>query len=113
PAGSFIADDDLDAFAAALSEGQTGFRFDAAALAASEPLQALQHGLDSVDRAARGLTQMLAGEAPAVARPTSGHGLTAQVQQLCDMLGLVRDQRDEEAALRAFLERKIEAVLAA
>lgn len=113
PAGSFIADDDLDAFASALSAGQTGFRFDAAALAASAPLRALQEGLESVDRAARALAQMLAGEATEAAYLGSGPGLAPQVQQLFDMLSLLRDQRDEEAALRDLLERKMEAVLTA
>lgn len=113
PAGSFIADDDLDAFATALAGGQTGFRFDASALAASAPLQALQEGLESIDDGMQAVAQMLAGEAPNPAYLTSGAGFAPHLQQLSDMVGLLRDQRDEEAALRDFLERKIEAVLAA
>ena len=35
PAGAYIADDDLDAFATALAGGHTGFRFDPKALAAA------------------------------------------------------------------------------
>ncbi|HEV7276034.1 MAG TPA: methyl-accepting chemotaxis protein [Devosiaceae bacterium] len=113
PAGSFIADDDLDAFAAALATGQTGFRFDADALDGSAPLQALQEGLEAIDEGVRALAQILAGEAPEPAYLASGTGLAPQVQQLFDTLGLLRDQRDEEAAFRELLERKIEAVLAA
>ncbi len=47
PAGAFIADDDLDAFASALAGGQTSFRFDEKALQASPALRALGDGLES------------------------------------------------------------------
>lgn len=113
PAGSFIADDDLDAFASALAAGQTGFRFDAAALAASAPLRALQEGLESIDRGALALAQMLAGEVPDSGYLNANAGMAPQLRQLFDMLGLLRDQRDEEGALRDLLERKMQAVLAA
>ncbi|HTN40778.1 MAG TPA: hypothetical protein VLZ84_06470, partial [Asticcacaulis sp.] len=45
PAGSYIEDDDLDAFAAALASGQTGFRFEASAAAPHTALAALNGGL--------------------------------------------------------------------
>lgn len=113
PAGSFIADDDLDAFASALVAGQTGFRFDAAALAGSAPLRALQEGIESIDEGVRALAQMLAGEAPEAGYLASDTGLAPQLQQLFDMLALLRDQRDEESGLRELLERKVEGVLKA
>lgn len=113
PAGSFIADDDLDAFASALAAGQVGFRFDASALAASAPLRALQEGLESIDRGMQALVQMLAGKAPDGAYLNSNAGVAPLLRELFDMLKLLRDQRDEESALRELLERKMQAVLLA
>jgi methyl-accepting chemotaxis protein len=111
PAGHYIGDDDLDAFAVALAGGHTSFRFDAAALEHSHVLRTLQGSFETFDDGARALAQMLAGEDidPAYLRSNSGFG--PQVRELSDTLKALSDERDEAAAERDRLEAKMEAVL--
>lgn len=111
PAGHFIADDDLDAFASALENGQTGFRFERQAVQRSAALKALQSGLESFDRCARALTQMLAGEAIDPAYLDSDEGLAPQVRELHQTLYAILDERDHIAAERDRLAAKIHAVI--
>ena len=111
PAGHFIADDDLDAFAAALESGQTSFRFDARSLQKSEALRALQEGLISFDKGARAMAQMLAGELVDATFLKSNSGFAPQVRQLHDTLYAILEERDELAAERDRLEAKMQAVL--
>lgn len=111
PAGHFIADDDLDAFAAALAGGQTGFRFDPGAVEKSAALRQLQDGLESFDPGARALAMLLAGEVPDDSLLQCNSGFAPQVRQLSDMIGALADERDEEAEARELLERKMQAVL--
>jgi len=111
PAGHFIADDDFDAFTAALENGQTSFRFDKRALQKSEALRALQSGIESFDRGARAMAQMLAGELVDPAYLNSNHGLAPQVRELHDTLYAILEERDELAHQRDRLEAKMQAVL--
>jgi methyl-accepting chemotaxis protein len=111
PAGHFIADDDLDAFAAALESGQTSFRFDARSVESSEALRALQAGLESFDKGARAMAQMLAGELVDATYLRSGSGFAPQVRQLHDTLYAILEERDELAAERDMLDAKMKAVL--
>jgi methyl-accepting chemotaxis protein len=111
PAGHFIADDDLDAFAAALESGQTSFRFDARAVQKSEALRALQAGIESFDKGARAMAQMLAGELVDAAFLNSKAGFAPQVRQLHDTLYAILEERDELAQERDRLEAKMQAVL--
>jgi methyl-accepting chemotaxis protein len=111
PAGQFIADDDLDAFAGALAGGQTGFRFDPAALRQSPALRALQEGLESIDLGARALAQLLAGEEQDPGYLRANSGFAPQVRQLTDTVKALLDERDEAAAAREALELKMRAVL--
>lgn len=111
PAGHFIADDDLDAFAGALAGGQTSFRFDAKAAEKSVALRQLQDGLESFDLGAQALAKLLAGEDLDSAMLQSNSGFAPQVRQLNDMIGALADERDEEAEARELLERKMQAVL--
>lgn len=111
PAGHFIADDDLDAFAAALESGQTSFRFDARAVQRSEALRALQAGIESFDKGARAMAQMLAGELVDATFLKSNAGFAPQVRQLHDTLYAILEERDELAAERDRLEAKMQAVL--
>lgn len=113
PAGHFVADDDLDAFVGALAGGQTGFRFDAAALERSAALRQLQDGLECFDAGAQLLGRLLAGEEPEPALLQSNAGFAPQLRQLGDFIGALADERDEAAAARDLLERKMQAVLAA
>lgn len=111
PAGHFIADDDLDAFAEALAGGHTSFRFDPRAVEASTALRQLQEGLEGFDVGTRALAKLLAGEAPEPAVLQSNAGFAPQVRQLSDTIQALADQRDEEAEARELLERKMQAVL--
>jgi methyl-accepting chemotaxis protein len=113
PAGHYVTDDDLDAFATALSGGQTGFRFEQAALAASPALRALGNGLESLDAGVQALNQLVAGEKPAAALLRSNAGIGPQVRALSDLINALDNERDEHAEARAGLERKCEAVLGA
>jgi methyl-accepting chemotaxis protein len=113
PAGAFIADDDLDAFAAALAGGHTGFRFDERALTASPALRALGDGLEALDLGVAALNRLLEGEelTPEMLRANSG--ISPQVRDLADWLMALGEERDEHAEVRGGLERKMEAVLGA
>jgi methyl-accepting chemotaxis protein len=113
PAGAFIADDDLDAFASALAGGQTGFRFDEKALQASPALRALGDGLESLDLGVQALGRVAAGEALTPQMRQANSGISPQVRDLADLLNAVTEERDEHAEARDMLERKCEAVLGA
>ena len=110
-AGHFIADDDFDAFTAALESGQTSFRFDKRAVQKSEALRGLQAGIESFDRGARAMAQMLAGELVDPAYLNSNDGLAPQVRELHDTLYAIIEERDELAHERDRLEAKMQAVL--
>lgn len=111
PAGAYIADDDLDAFAAALVGGQTSFRFDARALSASPALRLLGEGLESLDLGVQALARLSEGEALTAEMRRANSGITPKVRDLADLLAAVTEERDEHAEQRAALERKCEAVL--
>jgi methyl-accepting chemotaxis protein len=111
PAGHFIADDDLDAFAEALAGGQTSFRFDPQAVEKSAALRQLQEGLESFDVGAQALARLLAGEELEPAVLQSNSGFAPQVRQLSDTIQALADERNEEAEARELLERKMQAVL--
>ena len=113
PAGAYIADDDLDAFSAALAGGQTSFRFDAKALAASPALRALGDGLEGLDLGVQALNRVAAGEPLTQAMRSANAGIAPQVRDLSDLLAALSEERDEHAEARAQLERKCEAVLGA
>ena len=111
PAGHFIADDDFDAFTTALESGQTSFRFDKRAVQKSEALRGLQAGIESFDRGARAMAQMLAGELVDPAYLASNDGLAPQVRELHDTLYAILEERDELAHERDRMEAKMAAVL--
>jgi methyl-accepting chemotaxis protein len=113
PAGAYIADDDLDAFAAALAGGQTSFRFDAKALQVSPGLEALTDGLESLDLGIQALGRIAAGEPLTPAMRQANSGIAPQVRGLGDLVAALTEERDEHAEVRAMLERKCEAVLGA
>ncbi len=113
PAGNYIADDDLDAFATAIAGGHTSFRFDPIARGTSEALRRLEAGLESFDAGARALVQLLKGEDIDPAFLRSNAGFAPQVRELSDTMKALIDDRDEAVAERDRLERKMEAVLAA
>jgi methyl-accepting chemotaxis protein len=111
PAGAYIADDDLDAFATALAGGHTGFRFDPKALAASPGLRALSDGLEALDLGVSALGRLVDGEELTAEMRRANSGIAPQVRDLADLVGALAEERDEHAEVRAALERKMEAVL--
>jgi len=113
PAGAYIADDDLDAFAAALAGGHTGFRFDAQALDTSPGLRVLTDGLEALDIGVAAMGRLASGEKLSPAMRASNAGITPQVRELGDLIGALEDERDEQAEARARLEDKVQAVLTA
>ena len=113
PAGHYISDDDLDAFATALAGGHTSFRFDPIAVQKSAALRTLEGAFEEFDLGARALAQMLAGEELDPAFLRSNAGFAPQVRELNDTIKALVNERDEAAAERDRLEAKAEAVLAA
>lgn len=111
PAGHYIADDDLDAFAAALAGGHTSFRFDRTAVEHSPALRTLEEAFEEFDLGARALAQLLAGEDIDPAFLRSNSGFAPQVRELNDAFNALAEQRDEAAAERDRLESKMAAVL--
>lgn len=113
PIGQFIPEDELDAYFSALQRGQTGFRFDRRAMAASPVLAALQRDIERQDRDAQALTQMLEGQPVSGEYLDSEEGLAPRVRQLHDAILAVLDERDEIAEERDRLAAKIRAVISA
>jgi len=113
PAGAFIADDHLDAFATAVASGRTSFRFEARELAASPALAVLAQSLESLDVGVAGLDRLVEGLAVGDDVRRANSGIAPQVRALADLLDSVTDQRDEAEAARTLLERKMDAVLTA
>jgi methyl-accepting chemotaxis protein len=113
PAGAYLADDDIDAFAAALAAGQTGLRFDPAALEHSPALRALSAGLESLDAGVRALNRLAAGDLNLDDIGTVETGIAPQVRAVSDLMAALVDTRDELTESRDELERKCAAVLAA
>ncbi len=111
PAGAFIDDDDLDAFVAALAGGQTGFRFDARALAGSPALRALMEGLETLDAGVSALARLGNGEALPATLRTANSGIAPQVRDIADLIAALSEERDEHAEARERLEHKMDAVL--
>ncbi|HWA19206.1 MAG TPA: methyl-accepting chemotaxis protein [Devosia sp.] len=113
PAGHFIGDDDLDAFATAITGGQTSFRFEREALDASPALRTLEDVLERFDSGVEALNQLARGEWPAPETLGGNSGITPQVRAIGDFISALEDERDEHAEARADLETRSEAALAA
>lgn len=107
PAGSYIEDDDLDAFAAALQSGQTSFRFETDIAANHRVLAALNQGIEAVDFGLRQLDSVMAGDEDG----SGGFGaLGRQAQELAQFVAAVETKLIEEADLRQSLEFKLKSV---
>jgi methyl-accepting chemotaxis protein len=113
PAGAYISDDDLDAFASALAGGHTGFRFDASALDTAPGLRGLTDGLEALDLGMSALKRLAAGEPLSAQMRASNSGLAPHLREIADYLGALEEQRDAEAEARSGLEDKMHAVLEA
>jgi methyl-accepting chemotaxis protein len=104
PAGLYIEDDDLDAFAAALAGGQTGFRF--SAMSGTQPvLTALNKAMAAMDDGLRQLEDVAAGRGEL---PDALEGpLGALAVRLDDFTRAVAEQLDDERGLRGALEQRL------
>jgi methyl-accepting chemotaxis protein len=108
PAGVYLEDDDLDAFATALASGQTSFRFERAAVLRNPALQTLEGAMASIDAGLVQLDRVASGhdELPdALAGP-----LGSVARRLNDFVGALIEQVAEEQALRRDLEERLGAV---
>ena len=108
PAGHYIEDDDLDAFASAMLGGQTGFRFEADVAAINPALAALNSGMEAIDRGVVAIDRLLGGEAIAV--PKSNGGLNRQAHGLSELMHAFHAELEYEAAQRQGMERKLRAI---
>ena len=111
PAGTYIGDDDLDAFATAMAGGHTGFRFDPKALQSSPGLRQLADGLEALDLGVSALARLSDGEPLTAQMRSANSGIAPQVRDLADLLAALTEERDEHAEARSALEAKCEAVL--
>lgn len=108
PAGLYIEDDEIDAFAAALAGGQTGFRFESSAAIRSPALAALNKGMAAMDEGLRQLEGVVSGHGEL---PDALDGpLGALAVRLDDFTRAVTDQFDEEHNLRVAVEQRLAAV---
>jgi methyl-accepting chemotaxis protein len=108
PAGLYIEDDDLDAFASALAGGQTGFRFETRLANRQPALVALNTGIAALDQGLRALEQAVVGTGEL---PDALDGpLAATAVRLNDFTRALAEQLDDERGLRASLEQRLSAV---
>src|SRR5690606_12872440 len=105
PAGSYIEDDDLNAFAGALASGQTGFRFEADVAATQPVLAALNRGLSALDGGLRQLEAVVSG---ADELPDALDGpLGSMARRLHEFIETISEQFDTERAQRLALEARL------
>jgi methyl-accepting chemotaxis protein len=110
PAGQFVADDDLDAFAEVLASGRLGFRFDPAAVDRTGALAALNAALAHFDAVGTALADLLDGRPVDAGFLAANTGLAPGFRQIHDaVLGLCADL-DEERDARLFYEEKLQAI---
>lgn len=106
PAGCYLEDDDLDAYASAMAAGQTGFRFEAEAAADNRALAALNRGIEAVDEGLRQLDAVMAGDTG----PMGVGALGRQARELADFIAGVESQLADALSAREMLEGKLGAV---
>ena len=108
PAGSYIEDDDLDAFATALGGGQTNFRLATEGMVGATALRVLNGGMEGLDAALHQLESVMLGDAEL---PDALHGpLGRLAQQMEDFAQGVEATLSEERTLRADLEARLDGV---
>jgi methyl-accepting chemotaxis protein len=106
PAGHFIADDDLDAFATALVGGHTSFRFPSDDGVLPPALEMLNDGMTALDRSVEAIELMADGQGD-LADIDRNDGLSLQVRAMHRALNSLAAERDEQAEARAGLEDKL------
>ncbi len=113
PAGHHIADDDFDAFVAAIANGKTGFRFDNWGMQHSPALKALGGALENFDRSVKAIGQLIRGEQVDAFLLMGAGGLAPQLRQFDEELRAILAEREEAVMAREHLEAKMEAILRA
>jgi len=108
PAGHYLEDDELDALAGALGNGQSSFRFETAAAQANPALILLNANLERLDAGMAQFRAILAGQADGAADPDLP--LAAEGQRVLDMLGALLERQREAEAVRHGLEARLAAV---
>lgn len=105
PTGLYIEEDDLDAFAAALAGGQTGFRFESGSVGRQRVLGVLNKGMAAIDEGLRQLDGLAAGQGEL---PDALHGpLGSLAVRLDDFTRDQVSQLDHERGLRTALEKRL------
>lgn len=113
PAGHHISDDDLDAFASALSAGRSSFRFDDWGMQHSAVLQALGGAMEAVDGNLGAIGHLIDGEDVDPALLEGSGGFAPLLQRLRETLIGLAEERDTALETRDQLQAKIEAILVA
>lgn len=110
PEGHFVGDDDVDAFASALADGQTGFRFSDEACDRSPVLQAMAASLETLDDAAQLIRALIAGEPPAPELYSSSFGLAPLLRELVAETAAFAEAINTETSQRRAAEGKLRTV---
>ena len=110
PASYRISHDDLEAFAGAVADGRSDFRFAAEAADESMALSVFNDVLDLVNGGASAIRQLASGEPIEEGYLGGNYGLAPPIRDLHDAVWALAAERDEEAAAREMLEKKIVAV---
>jgi methyl-accepting chemotaxis protein len=110
PAGQFVADDDLDAFAEVLASGRPGFRFDPPEVDRTAALEAFNAALAHFDAIGTALADLADGRPVDPVFLAANTGLAPAFRPLHDaVLGLCADL-DAERDARLFYEEKLAAI---
>jgi methyl-accepting chemotaxis protein len=110
PAGQFVADDDLDAFAEALASDRTSFRFDPAAAAEAPALAALNAALAECDKIGTAMADLLDGRPVDPGFLSANGGLAPGFRQLHDAVLGLGAELDAERDARDSYEEKLQAI---
>ena len=105
PAGTFVQDDDLDALVGAMASGQTGFRFDDRATAASATLAAFNRGMASLDEGLHQLESVVGGKGDMPDALTGPLGALAE--RINNSLSALNQQLQAERQARTRLESRL------
>ena len=103
PAGHFIEDDNLEFALEALRQGQTGFRFDAEAVASRPVLGKINAAFEAVDAGVYQLRAVMSGEA----LEDQALPLADEAQLVIDLFAGLDEQQRDEAQARLTLETRL------
>lgn len=106
--GIVIPERAFDEFADAIMSGQTGFRFDDAALRETPALKRINQGFGALDESLVLMTRALEGDERSFERARGlNSGFATQVRAVCEIVASLAEQIGDEEHLRAGLEHKL------